>query len=448
MWRHLSLSVAALAVCLAVPGCDLLDPNRPVAHADTEVFGNLLQVERAASEDQAWLAVVRVGAPRELTAAEAAEGKPTPQIEEALVADVLVGADTVVLSHGQPAAVEAINLGTEVAVIPVPGSTRMMGTSRLTVRAAYLTDFDTYRRWRLPGLRKPGDRGEVRDDPDRINSDGVEHAPVPVADGKILYFAARLRPPVEQGEPWQGARREGMSEPGQGGVTVERSYRTELGEDGWTPPRLVRFPGLESSRVVRVSWVSGDETSCLVTVEEEDGTSWIGSTARSPSGKGWAEPSRVLPDQEGQLSDAAYLAGSRSKMVVTVQSAPGALGDLWLFDPSAESPFLPLQPTINSDAAEWGPRVGPDNQLLFDREDHQLVFSGGVVRSLRLPGPHRVVVTEAAPTADGRWVFFCLPRYAPGELDQDIHVATWDGEASLGPPVPVDEWRPAPPGEG
>ncbi len=442
MSKWLAMGCALTAVLVALSGCDLLNPDRPVSHADTEVFGNLLQVDEARADEHAWVAKIRVGVPRELGAAKAASGESAPELEEDLLAEILVTPDTVVLAHGAPAALDDINPGTEVAVLPVLGSTRMMGTSTLSAEAAYLTDFETYRRWRLPGMSRPDDRAQVRDDPERINSDGIEHAPVPLAGGRVLYFAARLRPPVRPDEPWQGARREGLPDPGPDGRAVERSYRAELGEKGWTTPRLVSFPGLDEARTVRVSWVSGDETSCLVTVEERDGSRWIGRASRPSAAAPWGEVARQTLDEEVLPSDPVFLAGSRSKMVMSVQSSPGAPADLWLFDPSAETSFLPLQPAINSDASEWGPRVGPENELLFTRGDRQLVFAEGALRPLRLPGPQRVVLTEAAPTGDGRFVFCCLPRYVAGELDQDIEVAAWVGPTALGPAVPVDEWRP------
>jgi hypothetical protein len=59
-----------------------------------------------------------------------------------------------------------------------------------------------------------------------------------------------------------------------------------------------------------------------------------------------------------------------------------------------------------------------------------------------LPGPHRVFFTQAAPTSDGRWVFFCMPKYRALELDQDIWVAQIGNDLAIGEPVPVDDWRP------
>jgi hypothetical protein len=86
--------------------------------------------------------------------------------------------------------------------------------------------------------------------------------------------------------------------------------------------------------------------------------------------------------------------------------------------------------------------VGPDNELFFVRGDRQMMVAAGEVRPVRLPTPHRTVVSQAAPTGDGQWVFLCQPRYTPGELDQDIYVARWLGENRIGEAMSVDEWRP------
>lgn len=438
MPRNRTLALFATAVLLA--SCDLLDPARPMTHPDTEVFGNLIELEKVERNGPAWLARVRVGMPREFLRAEHDEGRPTPALEEGLVADVLVTGDTVVLAGGQTSSIENIALGSEVAVVPVVGTTRMIGTANVTVEARYFTDFDSYRRWQLPGLARPDDEEVVRDDPDLINSDGIERSPLPLAGGRVLYFAARLRPPVT-GSDWLGAPRNGLPRPGEGGVGVERPYRTELGLGGWAPPAPVIFDGLEDDEGVRLSWIDEEETICLVTVESPDGA-WVGSARRSSPGGPWGPIERLTDLGDVATSDAQYLAGSRTKMVYVVQRLPGAPTDLWLYDPALESNPMPLQPEVNSPAAERSPRVGPANELFFTRGDREFVLFGGDVRELRAPGPHRTVVTEAAPTSDGEWVFVCIPRFRPIELDQDIFVAPWLGDGSVGPPIPVDDWRP------
>ncbi len=142
----------------------------------------------------------------------------------------------------------------------------MAGSSHLFLEAAYLTDFSTYRRWQLPGLTSGQEENEPLEDPDRINSAGIESSPIPVGDGSVLYFAARIRLPEAPDGRWFGARREGLGEASAAAAPRVRSYRTELGADGWTPPRLVEIAGLAEAAEVRVTWVSEDESVCLVTV--------------------------------------------------------------------------------------------------------------------------------------------------------------------------------------
>ena len=283
--------------------------------------------------------------------------------------------------------------------------------------------------------------GEIRADPTRINSDGIERAPIPLAGGRVLYFTARLRPPIHQGEEWIGALRPGILQPSEGERVIERSYRAELEDDGWSQPEPVVFPGIDVADSVRLSWVAAAETRCLVTVEDADG-SWVGVSTRASAEEPWGSLTPLAEFGEVEASDAVYLAGSDTKIVCTGRRSSGVPTDLWLHDPNADETPMPLQPGVNTAGAERLPRVGPDNELFFVRGDRQFVFAGGTLYPLTVPGPHRVVVTEAAPTGDGRWVFMCIPNYRPIELDQDIYVAEWMGEGRLGEPTPVDDWRP------
>ena len=431
-----------LVVVVLAGACDLLDPARPTVQDDTTIFGNLLEVDRLEGDDEAWGVRVRIGVPRAFAKAEVAGGKPTPTLEEGLVADVRVTTDTVVLVDGQPFFVEDIDPGSEIVVLPIPGTTRMVGTSNLTVEASYLTDFTTYRRWQLPGLPSPEGEEDARSDLSRINSAGVEHAPVPVRNGSVLYFAARLRPPKVAGEPWLGARRDGLAGPAPGEAAVERTYRTELTASGWAAPALVRFPALDDAALVRVSWVSEDEAACLVTVAPADGPSWIGRSERPSSDAPWGEVRVVEAFGSDNVDDGVYLAGSTSKIVFTANWAGNPNTDLVLFDPAVSDTPQLLTPPINTAGSEWGARVGPTNELLFVREDRQLALIEGTLHQVRIPTPHRAVVTEAAPTRDGAWVFLCRPSYRPVEVDQDIWVAKWVGGGRLGEPEPVDDWHP------
>jgi len=433
-------AITFLAICMALTSaCDLLDPARPTAQPDAEVFGNLIEVTRNPDDPGLWTAVIRVGPPRALRAAEEETGNPTPAVEKGLVATVTLGPDAVVIANDGPADLETIPSGTEVVVLPVPGTTEIRGSSELRVEADTLMDFSTYRRWKLPKLGEATPPG--LDDPLLINSSGSELAPVPVAGGTVLYFSARLRPPATAEEAWHGALRDGLVSEGEPLAGIERSYRTELLDDGWSAPELVVLPGLEDAVQQRVTWVSEDETVCLVTVETESEPPWVGVARRSKAGAQWGEV-EPIEGVGGQSQDAVYMAGSRTKLVFASDRGGRDRDDLFTFDPDVVTGPLPLQPEICSFGNEWNPRTGPENELFFCREDRQLLFTAGQVRALRLPGSHRTVFTQAAPTADGKWVFFCIPRYRPLNFDEDIYVAPVGKDWSLGTPVPVDDWRP------
>jgi hypothetical protein len=430
--------VVCVLTVISLVGCEFLDPVRPTPHADTEIFGNLMETARDPARDDVWIAKIQVGVPRAMGRSD--QGYPTPQVMGGILAVVIVTSDTVVTIGDVPGALEEINPGSELVVIPVPGSTTMLGEKEVRLEAAELMDFSTFARWRLPKLEASGGASYVADDPDLINSSGVEHGPVPVGDGQVLYFTARLRPLIEPEGEWAGARRHGLQPPGEGQRAFERSYRTELGEDGWSSPEPVVLPGTEGAAQVQVTWVSSDETRCLVTVREGGGEPWIGVSQRPGAGDPWEAVAGLEGTGSGDGFDAVAMVGGGDDIVFTTTRNGGS--DLFLLD-RATGAAQPLQPEINSDGLEWAPRVGPANELYFVRDGRQLLFRGGRVSEVRLPGPHRAVFIEAVPTADGKWLFVSSPRYRPLDIDLDIQVAPLMDDGSLGSPVPVDDWRPS-----
>lgn len=436
--RSVFITCVALAT-ITIAGCDLVDPARPSVQQDTEVFGNFLDVSKSDDADPYWTVTLQAGAPRALRAAEEEQGKPTPAVEKGLLAKVKVTAETVVMLGDRPGGLDDIDPGTEVVVLPVPGSTQMLGSDEVRVEAATLMDFRTYTMWRLPKLGEsdPTDA----DATERINTAGSEFAPVPVAGGGVLYFTAHLRPPAREGESWYGALRDGLTLPDENHPPVERSYRTELGEDGWATPELVEFPGLEVADLIRVTWVNDEETRCLMTVIEGGGLPWMAVAERSDGASSWGTPERI-DALEDDASDGVFLTGSSTKILFVSTRGNRDRSDLFLHDPTTGARPMPLEPQISTFGSEWCPRTGPQGELFFCRDDRQLILKGGGVRALRLPGPHRVLFTQAKPTSDGRWLFFCMPRYRPLEFDDDIFVAPLDEEMGIGEPVPVDDWRP------
>jgi len=430
------ITFVALAL-VASAGCDLMDPMRQTPHADAEVFGNLLEAGPDRARSERWIAKIHVGVPRALGRAD--DARPTPDVAGGITAVVLVTSDTVVVVNDRFASLEELSPGTEVVAIPVPGTTTMFGEKEIYLEAAQLMDFATYARWRLPKLNLPGEPSEVLEDENRINSSGVETGPVPVGDGRVLYFTARLRSPGVPGGEWVGARRTGLVSPVEGERSYERSFRSELGEDGWSTPQSVAIPGTEAAEHVKLTWVSADERRCYVTVSGAEGSPWVGISERPSPADPWGEISPMEITGEGDAFDAVAMATSPEKTVFA--TTRNGSGDLFLHDPSI-GPAQQLQAEINTGGLEWGPRIGPADELYFVRGDRQLRLHAGRITEIRLPGPQRTVIIEAAPTADGQSLFFAVPRYRPVDLDFDIQVAPIAADGSLGPAVPVDEWRP------
>ncbi len=436
----MSRSVFVVLVSVMLPvlgGCDLVDPMRSTPQADTETFGNLLEAAPDPSRENVWIAKVLIAVPRALGRSD--EARPTPDVAGGINAVVVVTSDTVVVVDDRPAAVLDIVPGTEIVAIPVPGTTTMVGENEIHLEAAQLMDFVSYARWRLPKLQLAGGPAEVIEDVDRINTAGVEGSPVPVGDGTILYFSGRLRSPELPGGPWIGAPRDGLASPAEGERSFDRGFRTQLGDDGWSTPELVVLPGIEPHEHVKLTWVSTDERRCYVTVSDPDGAPWVGVSERPGSSAPWGEVVRMEGTGEGDAFDAVAMTGSPRKTVFA--TTRNGSGDLFLFDPDI-GPAQQLQAEINSGGLEWGPRIGPVNELYFVRGDRQLRFQGGRVNEVRLPGPHRSVLVEAAPTADGAHLFFAVPKFRPVDVDLDIQVAPIHADGTLGEPRPVDEWRP------
>lgn len=434
-----SVACTALLVLtlFAFAGCDLVDPMRATPHTDTEVFGNLLEVGHDPSGGDARIAKIRVGVPRALGRTDQAQ--PTPAVAGGILAVVTVTPDTVVMIDDAPGVLDDIDPGAEVVAIPVPGTTTMLGEKEVHLEAGHLMDFSTYARWRLPKLELPDDPVTIEGSQERINSPGVEHGAVPVAGGRVLYFAARLRPPVEREGEWIGTLRPGLRAPAEGERTFERTYRTVLGDDGWSVPEMVVIPGTEEAEQVQLTWVSEDESRCFATVAETEGEPWVGVSERRDRDRPWGEMVRFEGLGEGDAFDAVAMASAPEKTVFATTRRGG--GDLFLHDP-ALGEAQPLEPVINTGGLEWGTRVGPSDELYFVRGDRQLRFSGGGLSEVRLPGSQRAILIEAAPTSDGAWLFMATPRFRPMEIDLDIQVAPLSPDGTVGPPVPVDEWRP------
>ncbi len=448
--------VAMLAVVLVA--CSGQDVTRPVPQPDTLVMGRIAAIRLDTPEAGQAEVEVQAGLPEAIHSVMVREGKAIPRLEKDLKMRLKVTRNTVCVANFTNTDIDAFRVGQEVAVIPVPGSSAMIGTKELIGEADEIYLFSAYQVRHLPGALEviPA---EVREpaDPARINSAGLEMTPLPLPGGKVVYFAAGLAPDMRGGSDAGpiGAVRPGMA--GEGGKLAPwavggfRPYRTAFEKGAWLGPEPVALPGLDPEASARVTWVNRDETACLVEVLGAGGTRRLFSSERKDTRQSWGELRPLKLEGGTEVGDAQRftttsngkvgagvtvpIPGSDS-MVWTVFEAGSS--DLWMT--SGGKPGQMLDPRINTLGAEHSPRVGP-NSLFFCRGDRQLRFSSQAVEEVRLPGRQRRPLLEAAPTADGRLLFFRVPRYTPWQLDWNLAVASKQGDG-WGTPVLLDEFRP------
>jgi len=437
--------IAGLAAVMAA-GCGVQDVTTPVPQPDTIVFGRLVTVREVEGEarqgGQVWDVEIKGGLPESLQAVMRRDGRPIPSLEADLVVRARVTPDTVCVANLRTADLEAFKAGQEVAVVPRPGSSAMIGTKLLTLEAAELYQFRSYQARFLPrALDEMPAEFSGRTDATRVNSSGLERTPIPVAGGTVLYFAAGLLPPITENAAPRGAVRAGMaSESGLAPWAVGgwRPYRSQWTGNRWSAPEPVLLPGLSDDASAAVTWVNEDETALLVEVRRPDAPVALMASRRSSPREPWGALVKVERATGESVGDGQAFAADDGALVWT--SYAFGSSDLWLALPGQEG--APLEPRINTLGPEWAPRVGPNTSLFFCRAERQLRFGGGVVREVRLPGAQRRPLLEAAPTRGGEALFLRFPAfYAPAELDWDVAVAPKDGEG-WGEPVPLDEWRP------
>jgi hypothetical protein len=433
-----------LVLALLGAGCNLQDTNTPVPQPDSLVLGRIAAIREAADKG-AWDVEINEGLPEAMQAAMKREGKAVPTLAKDVKVRVKITPDTVCIPGERASGIDDFRVGQEVAVDPVPGSTAMVGTKLLLADAADIYLFSVYQAHVLPrSLQSLPADADRPDDPKLVNSAGTEVTPLPGPGGRFLYFAAGLRPGLPLGTkeaaPF-GAVRPGMRD-AKGALAPwaiggYRPYRTAWENGAWTEPQPVALPGLAPDVSARLTWVNGSETACLVEVLQHDGARVFYSSERPDAKAAWGTLVKVDLPGGKSVGDGQRFGRELKAMVWTVYD--GGSSDLWL---SMEGkPGQPLEPRINSMGPEYAPRVGPNNCLYFCRADRQLLFAGGVVREVRLPGAQRRPLLEATPTADGKLLFFRVPRYTVGATDWDLAVAPLNG-VTLGEPVLVDRWKP------
>ena len=438
-----NLAVVGLAA-LVVAGCNMQDATAPVPQPDGLILGRIAAVRESADKG-VWEVDVNEGLPETMQGAMRREGKPVPVLDKDVKVRIRVTADTVCVAGERASGLDDFRVGQEVAVNPVPGTTAMVGTKLLLADAAEMYLFSVYQMRFLPRSLQaiPAD-AFAPNDPKLVNSAGLEMTPLPAAGGKVVYFAAGLLPGApasgKDATPF-GAVRPGMRDAkgalAPWAVGGYRPYRTAWENGAWTAPMPVELPGLGPDVDARLTWIDGGETACLVEVMQPNGLRGLYSSERPDAKAPWATLVKVNVPGGPSVGDAQRFGRQLKALVWTVYDRGSS--DLWL---STEGkPGQALEPRINTMGPEYAPRVGANNRLYFCRADRQLLFVGGVVQDVRLPGAQRRPLLEAAPSADGKLLFFRVPRYAVGALDWDLAVAPLAG-TSVGEPVLLDRWKP------
>jgi hypothetical protein len=432
------------ALLLGLAACGLQDSTTPVAQPDTQIFGRIAAIREVADSPGTSEVDINTGLPVAIRDALRRDGRLEPEMERELVARVRVTPGTVCIAESRAADLDAFRVGLEVAVVPVPGTTTLIGEKRLGAEAAELYRFSDYQVKFMPhALEALPPEVTGRSDAARVNSSGFEGCPVPLEEGAVVYFSAGLLAPVGAGTglPPRGAVRAGMRD--QAGALVPwavggyRPYRVAWGGNGWNVPQPVELPGLAADASARVTWVNDAETELLVEVTRPGTVVSLHGARRAATDRPWGELEAVREVSGPAVGDAQRFGRGGAWLVWTAYGAAG--GDLWLAQPGKDA--APLDPRINTMGHEWAPRVGPETSLFFCRADRQLLFKGDVVREVRLPGRQRHPLLEAVPTANGRALFARVPLFTPGETDWDLAVAPAAGEG-WGTPVALDEWRP------
>ncbi len=438
-----NVSVLGLAV-LVFAGCSMQDATAPVPQPDGLILGRIAAIRESADKG-VWEVDVNEGLPETMQGAMRREGKSVPHLDKDVKVRVRVTADTVCVAGERASGLDDFRVGQEVAVNPVPGTTAMVGTKLLLSDAAEMYLFSVYQMRFLPrSLQAVPADAFTPDDPKLVNSAGLEMTPLPAAGGKVVYFAAGLLAGVPisgKDAPPVGAVRPGMRDAAGAlapwAVGGYRPYRTSWEGGAWTAPRPVELPGLAPDVNARLTWIDDGETACLVEVMQRNGVRGLYSSQRPDAKAPWAALVKVDVPGGPSVGDAQRFGRQLKALVWTVYDQGSS--DLWL---STEGkPGQALEPRINTMGPEYAPRVGLKNRLYFCRADRQLLFVGGVVQEVRLPGAQRRPLLEAVPSADGKLLFFRVPRYGIGALNWDIAVAPLTGTRG-GEPVLLDRWKP------
>ncbi len=434
-----------LAVLVIAVGCAMQDTNTPVPQADTLILGRITGLREVAGEQGVWEVEVREGLPESMRNVIRRDGKAAPELAKDVIVRARVTPDTVCVAGLRAGDLSDFRVGQEVAVNPVTGTTAMTGSKLLTADAGEIYLFSAYQLRFLPrSLAALPAEVTAPNDPRRINSAGLEMTPLPLHGGRVVYFTAGLLPGAAVGDKEAapvGAVRPGMRATSGNlvpwAVGGYRPYRVAWLKGAWEAPEPVELPGIPSELGARLTWINEEETACLIEVMQGDDTRRLFASSRAAATAPWGALEKLELPGGPSVGDGQRFGKQLKALVWTVYD--GGSSDLWL---SMEGqPGQMLEPRINTMGPEYAPRVGPNTTLYFCRTDRQLLFAGGVVQEVRLPGAQRRPLLEAVPTKDGSLLFFRVPRFTPGALDWDLAVAPHVTSA-WGKAVLLDDWKP------
>ncbi|MBZ5588169.1 MAG: hypothetical protein LAO05_06360 [Acidobacteriia bacterium] len=431
-------------VALLVVSCNMQDATAPVPQPDSLILGRISAIRETADRG-GWEVEINEGLPESMQGAMRREGRTVPQLDKDLAVKVRVTGDTVCVAGLRAGDLDEFRVGQQVAVNPVPGTTAMVGSKVLLADAAEFYLFSAYQLRFLPkSLDAMPAEVATPNDPRKINSAAGDFTPVPVQGSKVIYFATGLLPGVPtkgSAAPPVGAERKGMR--GASGALAPwvlggyRPYRVAWEKGAWGEPQPVELPGIAAGSAARITWVNEDETACLVELRQADGRRQLVASRRENARAPWGAVEKVDVPGGPSVGDAQRFGRHLKALVWTVYDAGGS--DLWLS--TENKPGQPLEPRINTMGPEYAPRLGQNQSLYFCRADRQLLFSGGLVQEVRLPGMQRRPLLEAVPARDGALLFFRMPRFTPGLMGWDLAVAPRAGNG-WGKPVLLDDWRP------
>lgn len=437
-------SLAVLAA-LAAWSCGLQDATTPVPQPDSDVFGRVVSLQPTTEDSSVTEVEIKAGLPDKMQTIMDKEGRLAPQLDTEVRVVARVTSDTICYAGRKPTSLADFRVGQEVGIVPAPGTTAMYGTRKIVLDAAEFHLFTAYQmRYLARSLDAVPESAQKPNDPRSINSVGNEVCPIPAQDGRVLYFAAGLLPaPLGAGKSAVvGAERAGVrSADGQfapWAVGGFRPYRTEWVGGSWQVPAPVEFSGLAANASARLTWISKDETSCLVEVLSVDGPRKLCTSTRKSAKVSWGALEPLKLESGEATGDGQRFGKNDSALVWTSFNADSS--DLWLAMDG--KPGQMLEPKINTLGPEWAPRVGPATTLYFCRGDRQLLLSGGIVQEIRLPGPQRVPFIDGVFLAGRNTLLGRVPRLAVGQLEWDLVAVPKVGTDKWGEPVSLDEWKP------